>query len=615
MSSRFIMPFADVGSGIKPSSGAKLFFFELDGVTPKNTFSDQLASPTANTNPVISDSNGVFGDIYINGDYKITLQNKNGSQIFGGVIVEEVGQAANINILSLAYVFDTVATMVASTIVFPVGKVINIKQPVNGGFASPTFTVALTSSVTAREDDILTSTGYVTNSFVRSNPDGNESYKTAEQLTKYTMTPNRHVFGEEYLWGLHKHLIDTSNSQYIEFLWSGDSTTKGTNAGAWKVDVLGDVFCDKFGVAVYDNINKGHSGDTAVQWNSTHVDADIISNPNMRVYITRWGINDGSIHGDVPTYIAAMDSALAKLRAFKGVEYLTIVVMAPNSTYDPTLGRDENWYESMVPELRKICRKYMCTFMDTYSIWQDAKQGALAGVPRWLDATTPAGEGVHPDAAFNHQIVWRTMKMILEPVMSRPGLATNTFSNTQGVQFLPTTATVPDGYSTGITLWQTKTSEGWLVDGKLRVFRNGNKVIQELFFTGLDDVQNDATTTPKFFRWGDATLNVWTKWYNEAVAPALSNGWVAVSSRLAKYVHNDNGLCSLMGLIGSGADGAVAFVLPVEMRPSVPRSFPCATSSLSIIGTVIVDENGNVIPYKNGGTSINLDGVIWTAGN
>lgn len=90
MSSRFIMPFADVGSGIKPSSGAKLFFFEIDGVTPKDTFSDQLSTPTPNTNPVISDSNGVFSDIYIEGTYKVTLQDKNGSQIFGGALVDEV---------------------------------------------------------------------------------------------------------------------------------------------------------------------------------------------------------------------------------------------------------------------------------------------------------------------------------------------------------------------------------------------------------------------------------------------------------------------------------------------------------------------------------------------
>ncbi|MCH8157626.1 MAG: hypothetical protein IID18_07755, partial [Nitrospinae bacterium] len=73
MSSRFISPFYDVGSGIKPPSGAKLLFFEIDGVTPKDTFSDQLSTPTPNSNPVIADSFGVFGDIYIAGEYKVTL--------------------------------------------------------------------------------------------------------------------------------------------------------------------------------------------------------------------------------------------------------------------------------------------------------------------------------------------------------------------------------------------------------------------------------------------------------------------------------------------------------------------------------------------------------------
>ena len=124
MSSRFIMPFADVGSGIKPSSGARLFFFEPDGVTLKNTFSDQLATPTANTNPVISDSNGVFGNIYLVGSYKVTLQNKNGSQTFGGVSVEEF---ASINDISLPYVFNTVANMLASTDVFTVRKILTTR--------------------------------------------------------------------------------------------------------------------------------------------------------------------------------------------------------------------------------------------------------------------------------------------------------------------------------------------------------------------------------------------------------------------------------------------------------------------------------------------------------
>ncbi len=103
MSSRFIMPFADVGSGIKPSSGAQLFFFEDDGVTPKDTFSDQLSTPTPNTNPVISDSNGVFSDIYIVGSYKVTLKDKNGSQIFGLAVVNQVSDSSDVNSLSFIY--------------------------------------------------------------------------------------------------------------------------------------------------------------------------------------------------------------------------------------------------------------------------------------------------------------------------------------------------------------------------------------------------------------------------------------------------------------------------------------------------------------------------------
>jgi hypothetical protein len=110
MSSRFIMPFADVGSGIKPSSGAKLFFFDTDGVTPKDTYSDQLSTPTANTNPVISDSNGLFSDIYISGQYKVTLKDKNDSQIFGLALVDEI-----ISNEGLANGFGTKALMVADT--------------------------------------------------------------------------------------------------------------------------------------------------------------------------------------------------------------------------------------------------------------------------------------------------------------------------------------------------------------------------------------------------------------------------------------------------------------------------------------------------------------------
>ncbi len=79
MSSRFILPFADVGKGLNVPSGAQLFFFATGTSTPKDTFSDQSSTPAKNANPVISDSKGLFSNIFISGTYKVVLKDKNGS--------------------------------------------------------------------------------------------------------------------------------------------------------------------------------------------------------------------------------------------------------------------------------------------------------------------------------------------------------------------------------------------------------------------------------------------------------------------------------------------------------------------------------------------------------
>jgi hypothetical protein len=84
------MPLADVGLGIKPSSGAQLFFFESDGVTPKDTHPTKAAvDGDENDNPVTANTVGVFDDIYITGDYLVTLKDKNNNQIFGLLPINE----------------------------------------------------------------------------------------------------------------------------------------------------------------------------------------------------------------------------------------------------------------------------------------------------------------------------------------------------------------------------------------------------------------------------------------------------------------------------------------------------------------------------------------------
>lgn len=81
MASRFINPFIDVGSGITPSSGAKLNFYTAGAgsVTPKDTYTDAGAG-TTNANPVIADSLGVFPEIFISGEYRVVLTDSNDVQ-------------------------------------------------------------------------------------------------------------------------------------------------------------------------------------------------------------------------------------------------------------------------------------------------------------------------------------------------------------------------------------------------------------------------------------------------------------------------------------------------------------------------------------------------------
>lgn len=136
MTSRFVLPYADVGSGIKPSSGAKLFFFETGTSTPKDTYTD-LDATTPNTNPVIADSKGVFTDIFIVGKYKVVLQDKNGSQIWEADPVDEYLNSNGIGDAIggfVTYDFNTVVNaqngqaIGGVTVTLEAGDVIRIKE-------------------------------------------------------------------------------------------------------------------------------------------------------------------------------------------------------------------------------------------------------------------------------------------------------------------------------------------------------------------------------------------------------------------------------------------------------------------------------------------------------
>jgi hypothetical protein len=104
--SRFVLPYADVGAGIRPSSGAKLFFYASGTSTFKSTFTDATGS-TANTNPVIANANGVFPAIFLDGVFNVALKDSNDVQIYTADPVYSGSFTSP--------VFSTVAAMVASS--------------------------------------------------------------------------------------------------------------------------------------------------------------------------------------------------------------------------------------------------------------------------------------------------------------------------------------------------------------------------------------------------------------------------------------------------------------------------------------------------------------------
>ena len=158
MTSRFVLPLADVGSGLTPSSGAQLFFYETGTTTPKDTYSDS-AGTTPNANPVVANSVGVFDDIFISGTYKVVLKNAANIQQWAADPISEfvTGSGQENNVLSRATLAEAVADNSLSA-----GLSVNIAERTTGNGGGGMWDVVLASSVTPNTYNIVQCTGDAT---------------------------------------------------------------------------------------------------------------------------------------------------------------------------------------------------------------------------------------------------------------------------------------------------------------------------------------------------------------------------------------------------------------------------------------------------------------------
>lgn len=135
---RFIVPYQTVFGLAGQLASASLYFYASGTTTPLATYSDAALS-IANTNPVVADASGTFGNIFLQQlSYRVILKDSNGAQIWSGdPVAVTPGSAAGSRSLKKITVADTPYTA-------GVGELILVDA--SGGAVSVVVTPSLFSS-------------------------------------------------------------------------------------------------------------------------------------------------------------------------------------------------------------------------------------------------------------------------------------------------------------------------------------------------------------------------------------------------------------------------------------------------------------------------------------
>ncbi|MFT8350019.1 GDSL-type esterase/lipase family protein [Clostridium saccharoperbutylacetonicum] len=209
----------------------------------------------------------------------------------------------------------------------------------------------------------------------------------------------QNIFGREYMSYAHKRVM---NGQALNIVFSGDSTTFGDSIADsnYKIYNLISILSTKAGFTNVTTVNNGHSGMTTGDWNTTYVNTDLSSAPD--ILVLRWGVNDAGL--GVTEFVTSLRSGLTKIRTSRPLNNLSIILMTPNSTSDSVGRRDELWYEQINPAIKQACRDFQCAFIDTYQYLQDSRNAS-----DYMDNPYGDGRHIHPLEVMN---LWISSKII-----------------------------------------------------------------------------------------------------------------------------------------------------------------------------------------------------------
>jgi len=186
------------------------------------------------------------------------------------------------------------------------------------------------------------------------------------------------IWNIETLYGWYTKL---QNHTDTTILFSGDTTTYGQTSvdTAYYPNKLFDSLLNYDKLTNITTINSGHLGATTVQWDSTYVDGEITSSPDL--WILRWGMNDAIFPINLSTFATALRSGLSKIRTvFPLNSGVGIILMVENSSSDTTC--NNLWCEEVQKVIRRASYDYQCCFFDTYALWQNSRNSANL----WMDS-------------------------------------------------------------------------------------------------------------------------------------------------------------------------------------------------------------------------------------
>ena len=193
-----------------------------------------------------------------------------------------------------------------------------------------------------------------------------------------------------------KNQINTAGSQLYVYLY-GDSTVAtsgngGIPGGSFTPDVLLKEYFEDHWVRNTLTVTNRAVGGT--NWSNANPIPDLGANTKLLIF--KYSINHVSGQS-VAAEISAMRAKLAAIRADANGTWdkVSIVLVGPSSTDDPSGGRTNAWYELLRGGYVQAAWDYGCLYIDLYAMFPDSR--------RWASyyADNPA---VHPQDLMRQQM-------------------------------------------------------------------------------------------------------------------------------------------------------------------------------------------------------------------